>query len=102
MPTPTVSYGQYIMWACLIECHPHYNVVLDYAVVHLEWKNVYIQSFSRICRHLNSWVPFHWKNRLIRIDGDTVQVQRTEYGRCQTDVDVHIVHIGTASADKAG
>ena len=46
MATPTVSYGQYIMWTYLIECHPHYNVVLDYGPVYLEWKNVYMQSFQ--------------------------------------------------------
>ena len=42
------------------------------------------------------------ENRLIQIDGDTVQVQRMEYRRCQTDVDVHVVRIGIASVDKAG
>ena len=44
---------------------------------------------STLCEH-----ELHRKNSpLIRIDGGTVQVQRTEYGRCQTDVDVHAVRL---------
>ena len=36
----------------------------------------------------------HRKNSpLIRIDGDAVQLQRTEYGRCQTDVELHGVRL---------
>ena len=36
----------------------------------------------------------HRKNSpLVRIDGDTVQVQRTEYGRCQTAEGVHGVRL---------
>ena len=36
----------------------------------------------------------HRKNSpLIRIDGDVVQLQRTEYGWCQTDVELHGVRL---------
>ena len=42
----------------------------------------------------------HRKNSpLIRIDGDTVQLQRTEYDDVKRDVDVHGVRLAVAMPD---
>ena len=53
------------------------------------------QTNYEVCQHFTLCVDVHHRKNspLIRIDGDTVQVQRTEYGQCQTDVDVHGVRL---------
>ena len=45
----------------------------------------------------DNWYGSHYTHRknspLIRIDGDAVQLQRTEYGQCQMDVELHGVRL---------